>query len=324
MRNKFPDNVCNITEKDFWASIRVPANACDAGHLKAAIKLGRAGKKARAYAELIEWHRASLADEWQQAQRSFEGAAPPPAKALRDLLNHKVTCWHNLVVRFGKRIDWSAPELPRSALCGFHYMGWLQPAVQALGTTGQKRYRDFLLDVLLQYYRSARHQPRYDAIGIHPVYYSLGASAKTMRFVPLYIQLINTGRMPAPAAEACMKLFLGFGRALQMQLRRFIAHNIITAESRSLLQLARLFPEFKESPNWDRKAASFLYRQAREGFFRDGFHRERTTGARRVPSGPSPGRKGPGRARRSGARGPGSAPRHSCARRRGRRRRPWG
>jgi len=276
-RQVFPKSVSDISEADFWASLRPVNKQSDSALLGEAIKLGKAGQKAKAYARLAAYHRRALAEEWQLIRRQELNAPRPKPAILTDMLNHKFTAWHKQVVKFGPKIEW-VPESLRQSLGGFHYMGWFRPAVTAFIQTGRKRYRDFIVDIMTQYYDARKH-PEWDKTIKPLVFYPLGANAKWRTMLASYLALINSGRTATHTLEGLMKTFLGFGRGLNLCLKEFVpANNAFAVGTTTLLWVARVFPEFSASPRWDRKAVGFVVQQAREGFYPDGGNRERVWG----------------------------------------------
>jgi len=273
----YPDSMCDISEKDFWSAFRVSEKAEGAEHLEAAVKLGRAGKKAAAYAALARYHKIALADEWDHVRSAAREGPPPDAKRVRDVLRGKITGWHVKTVAFGDKIDWSSKEFGTSGFYGFHYLGWVRPVLQKFVRDGDERARRFLTRTLTDYY-AARNDLEWTMPHVHPVYYPLGVAAKHDTCIALYLGLINTGRIPAATSEALLKLLLGFGRSMHTHVHRFIVHNIHTAGTAALLRIARTFPEFAESRKWERLGLGHMIKHADLSFFPDGGHRERCWG----------------------------------------------
>ncbi len=228
---------------------------------------------------LAAHHRVALAEEWRIAREAALKAPRPSPEILRDLLNHKITAWHTKVVQFGKKIDWSPPSLPGDCLAGFHYFYWLKPAVDAFIQTGEKRYRDLLVDILTQYCFEPPKHPRWKSDLKFKTFTGLAVAGKWPVFLSAYLALIQSGGVPPRFIEGLLKMFLGFGRALDDQWQRFVpAYNAFSVGICTLLHVARAFPEFRESGPWDRKAIGFMAKLARVGFYADGGNRERVWG----------------------------------------------
>lgn len=283
--NPIPARVRQISDADFWASLRSVPGAKDDDQLRAAIASGRRGDKARAYGELAAYHRRSLAGEWART-RQAAAAAPEPTprqvEGLRDLLNHKITVWHTHVIQFGPKIDWVPPELiGTSTLSGFHYLFWFSPAVRALMATAESpdpALRLFVADIIEQYYFDARRHRLWRELIAPRVFDPLGAAGKFPILLEAYAALLQTGEVSPRVVEAIAKTFMGFGRALATQLKEGNTSNAFSVGLRTLFQVARIFPEFKESVAWDRHAVRLVEHSARKGFFADGCTPERVWG----------------------------------------------
>ena len=274
----YPDSICDIGEKDFWSAMCAPKSGPGREILAEAIRLGEAGRKTRAYARLAEYHRASLAGEWDLLRRTVQDAPPShPARSgqtAEDVLRHKIHTWHTTVVQFGEEIDW---DFDKTDKYGFHYLGWLAPAVQRFLAKGEKRYRDGLMEIVVSYYR-ARNRVRHPKQSIHLVYYELGAWAKTKALLPLYLALLHSGEIPAATHEAFMKLFLGFARSLYQRQQSYRGGNWQIVGCSGLLTLAYVFPEFAQRSAWKRRALKYLKAHLTRDFYADGGHKERCWG----------------------------------------------
>lgn len=274
-RNPPPKSVTDISDHDLWSSIRVSPHCCNKELLKSAINHGLAGRKAKAYQALAEYHRESMADEWLYQQSEAMSCPAPRPALLRQTLSHKINCWHKETIQFGKKIDWNPPGL--STVDGFHYFGFFAPVVNAYLQTGHKRYADFIKDIVVQYkeYQNGKNwTPWYKLI----VYNQLAASAKLRSWLPAYLGLIHNNQLTTKASESFIKHFLGFGRMMRLSSRTFVAHNIATHGCRCLLTLGRLFPEFKEASAWDKLGTLRICQQATRGYHPDGCHDERVWG----------------------------------------------
>ena len=270
-----PGSVTDITETDLWSSLRIPPGCPAKQGLASAIEHGLAGRTAQAYASLAAYHRTALADEWQYQLEEAQARPKVDPKLLRDTLNHKINCWHKQTIQFEQTIDWNPPSL--ASVGGFHYFGFFRPVVDSYLQTGSKECEAFITDIITQYkaYEKGKNwTPAYQWI----VFNQLGASHKFEHWLPAYLGLINQGELSTGAAESFIKHFLGFGRALKVANKEFIPHHIPPHGCRCLMTLAQLFPEFKESPSWNRLGTQRIYEQAVKGFQRDGGHFERVWG----------------------------------------------
>ncbi|MBI2440520.1 MAG: hypothetical protein HYV35_04020 [Lentisphaerae bacterium] len=276
-KRSYPARVINISERDFWAALRPAAGRPNQELLREALRSGRSGKKAQAYPRLSAYYREVLTADWQ-LNREEAQKQKPAAEALKNLFRGKVTVWHTFTYQFGKRIDWAPADLPD--LSGMYYMWWLNPMVMAfLRRPNDARVRAYLIDMVRQYYDGTRSHPRWKQAIQGCMFGGLNIAAQWPVLFGLYLGMLHTTRAPADALKRLLKTFLGFGRALDWQLRRFLAgNNGFVFANEALFRIARTFPEFKESPRWSRKALGFLMRHAREGFFADGGNRERVWG----------------------------------------------
>lgn len=278
MKSKlYPDSICDISEKDFWSHIRVPEGCTHPALLQKAIRLGRSGRRAEGYRALGEYHRLAMGDVWAfHRDRALSGGLGHPRQKARDVLRLKITGWHATTVQFEGRIDWNCPAFGASGQCGFHYLGWLSPAIRRFIEKREQRYRDCLTDIVESYY-GARNSLDWIA-GQHPVYYELGANSKTRVLLPLYLALIQDGATRGRTIEAFMKLFLGFARSLQRLQKGYRGGNWQIVGSASLFCLSRMFPEFSEARRWERTGVKYLLEHLQKDFFSDGGHRERCWG----------------------------------------------
>lgn len=278
--NDFPRRITDISERDFWSAMRPVAGKANRAELLSAIRLGRTGKKTQAYLRLGEYYRAALAEDWRILTAETGKQPKPSFAALKNLFRGKVTVWHTHTYQFGRRIDWVPKDLPRDSLHGMYYLAWLRPMVSAfIRQPDRKRVRNYLIDIIRQYYDETRRHPRWDDLIKHCMFGGLGIAVRLPVLLGIYLGLINTQPGTAEVLDRLLKTFLGFGRALDWALRRFLpGNNGFVFASEALFRLARTFPEFRESPAWSRKAGGFLLRHAREGFFADGGNRERVWG----------------------------------------------
>lgn len=255
----------------------VPATGIDSELLDNAIALGKSGDRERAYRCLAEYHRSSLIDEWLfQRNRILaqEEHDDPHRQTAEALLCHRITTWHTTTVQFGEEIDWN---YDRTDKYGFHYLGWLTPGIKRFMETGNSEYRHFLIRTINSYYRS-RNSLTHTIPHLHPVYYELGAWAKWNQLLPIYLELLHTGDVPAETHEALMKLFLGFARSLYRLQRGYRGGNWQIVGCSGLLALARVFPEFSEKAAWERRAVKYLLAHVENDFYADGCHKERCWG----------------------------------------------
>lgn len=273
----FPDTVCDITEQDFWSSMRAPSGEAGAV-LRDAIAAGKAKKKARAYELLVQHHRVSLKARWEhQLKLAQDGPAVDPEQ-INDLQRNRIKGWHNTVVDFGKSIDWGTHAFGQSGMYGFHYLGWLAPASRAVTLSHSDKLRTWLIATVDGYY-AARNSFDWLIPTLSPTYYELGSGAKSKVILNAYLALINTGDITATTAEAVNKLLLGFARSLMnLQKSGYRSGNWQINGCAALTTLACTFPEYREADKWRKRGMEMLRLHVKRDFFADGGHFERCWG----------------------------------------------
>lgn len=277
MDDFFKQRILNISEEDFWGSL-IPS----AG-LEEAVAAGKAGKRELAYRLLGKYHSRSLAAE-AEAYRARVAAASKDASAARrrreaadQVLRRDILGWGSQRIQFGPVIDFNA-DFGRSGQYGFHYLYWLRPVLEQYVASREPKYRDDLIAVAKQYYEQ-RTGLVLRIPNLHPVYYELGAHAKTEIFLPAYAVLAGDRALDAGAREAMLKLLLGFARSLyRLQEGGFRPGNWQIVGAKSLYHIGAAFPEFRESEAWREKGLEVLKEHAEKDFFADGGHGERCWG----------------------------------------------
>ncbi len=262
-----------ISEKDFWSSIRPNRET------RAAVAAGLAGQRAPAYRLLGDYHARTLAAEAEALGQSAHAAADPDAvkQAADRVMRHEIQGWHTHVRQFGPVIDFNA-DYGRSGQYGFHYMTWLQPVVNQYVVSGQTPYRDEFISIVKQYY-AQRTDLVHRIPHLHPVYYELGARAKTQLMVPAYAYLAHDPALDSEAREALLKLILGFARSLyRLQNGGYRAGNWQIVGCQTLYGIGAAFPEFREAVRWRQRAEAIITEHAKRDFFSDGGHSERCWG----------------------------------------------
>ena len=275
-RPPYPKRITHISDRDFWAHMRVCAKRArgDVSILREAIKLADAGKYPAAWQRLVEYHRSSLAAEWDLRREEALAAKPVSVQHMKDMLNHKIRAWSH-VVQFGKKIDWAHPGVSGE----FHYLSWFRPAVTAFIQTQDASYREFLEDILTQYGEVHTH-PLFDTKVAGAVYGGLLIAGKWPQLMGAYMALINTGDISTKTASGMLRMFMGFGRALTMgDSKNFdLQSNGSAVANASLLHMSLVQPEYAESAKWMRRAERFIIQKAKKGFFSDGGNFERVWG----------------------------------------------
>ena len=274
----------DVTFEDLWLAMKVDPKRAGADSLREAIALGKSGKRALAFKALAAYHRDALQEEWQHISSEVNQQPEPRQSAIDNLLAFRINTWHHQVIDFNGKIDWFHPEAVATGVVGgFHYWGWVTPALNAYIRSGDDKLGRFIADVIAQYANVSKHPDWSEEAGEGRankviVYNTLAIGAKVDRWIPAYLALIHYGHLTTAAAETVMTQFLGYGRAIEPQNKEFHAHNIQTHGCRALLQLCRLFPEFREAKAWDKFACKRLVEQVTKGYFPDGCHDERVWG----------------------------------------------
>ena len=276
MDDFFKQRILNISEEDFWSSLS-PVKG-----LERAIAAGKAGKRDLAYRLLGEYHARTLAVE-ADAFRDRVAAESKDASALQrtreaaDLvLRRDIHGWASQHIQFGPVIDFNA-NFGRSGQYGFHYLGWLRPELDQYVASRETKYRDDFVAITRQYY-DQRTGLVLRIPTLHPVYYELGAHAKTEIFLPAYAVLAGEKSLDTAAREAMLKLLVGMARSLYRMQTEYRPGNWQIVANQSLYHTAVAFPEFQESEAWRQKALELLKAHAEKDFFADGGHGERCWG----------------------------------------------
>ena len=189
------------------------------------------------------------------------------------ILQNTIRTWGDIVVRFGDRVDFNR-EIGQSGKYGFHYWIWSRPLIMSSVLTGDEKYLakfDQLFNAWYEQRNSiTRSIPKFDV-----VYYELGLGVRNRMFVEYYL-LPYRGRSAQTHARM-LKTVLGAGRWLY-ELERWEGYrpgNWQIHGSYMLVQLALVFPEFRESAEWLRLGLQRMTEHLQQDFFPDGGHSER-------------------------------------------------
>ncbi len=268
-------HIAGISERDFWSAW----SARRAG-MKEAVALGSPARNGRAYLALAEHHRRSLAKEWAFVQAAAAGRNADPQVRREtfalagDVRRGRIQGWHAQTVAFGKQIDFNG-NFGQSGQYGFHYLGWLVPLVDRFLLKRDRADLDRVVDIVRQYY-AQRNRIRWRIAGLDPVYYELGAYAKTRTLLPAYLALINQPGPDPADVERFLKLFLGFGRSLlRLQRTGYRAGNWQIVGCGTLFRLGAVFPDLREAARWRNRGLEIMQSHLSEDFFSDGGHKER-------------------------------------------------
>jgi hypothetical protein len=189
------------------------------------------------------------------------------------ILRNMIYVWTDEWVDFGPEVDFNR-EIGQSGKYGFHYWAWARPLNDAFVSTGNQEYlRKF--DALFNRWYEQRNEitrsiPKFDV-----VYYELGLGTRNTVFIEHY--LMPYGGRTARTHERMLKTMLAAGRWLY-ELERWEGYrpgNWQIRGSYMLVQIALVFPEFKEASGWLQMGLQRLVEHLSQDFFPDGGHSER-------------------------------------------------
>ena len=265
MRSQPSSHFFNISENDLWSHLKVPENASvgSAGLLRYAIRLGKEGKKAKAYSRLNTWYATQRSDAWVLVMDDASDAELPTSAHIRKTIR--------LSLR-GLYLATPGDEPIQTFEDARLHAG---PLVNHLIHTGDKRTISFLSDLLVSCYRGAQNLA---GRGGYPLNCMLGAYTQFEFVWRAYLALAHAGPVRPKCVEAVMKLQLGLGRAMQQATERYIVHNIFTAACYGLFFLARSMREFSEASGWESHCLRMFKTDFRRSWFPDGGHAERNWG----------------------------------------------
>ena len=186
--------------------------------------------------------------------------------------------------RFGQvEIDFSRPVAFNAwfgdqSKYGFHYLGWMDCLTRAALDTGDRRYIEAYLEIFRQWY-----DMRHEIVGarrMHPVFYELGLSVRSHRFVNfLYaVQLLDMASLLSPDhVRRFFKSFLGAARWLTMEQNAtgYREGNWQVHGISAMILIGFLMPEFRESGDFRAVGANYLEQHMVKDYYADGGHSER-------------------------------------------------
>ena len=190
-----------------------------------------------------------------------------------ELLRNTIRTWGDRTEQFGPVVDFNR-DVGQSGRYGFHYWWWARPLVWAALLTGDERYLDKFQEFFNQWY-DQRNSITRGFPDLDVVFYELGISARTRVFAE-YLLMPHRNRTPR-TYEQMLKTLLGGARWLH-ELERHEGYrpgNWQIVGSYTLVQIALLVPEFRESPAWLATGLQRLEEHLERDFFEDGGHSER-------------------------------------------------
>ena len=189
------------------------------------------------------------------------------------MLGNTIRPWGDTVMRFGDRVDFNR-EVGQSGKYGFHYWMWSRPLIMAFVLTGNQTYLA-KFDQLFNAWFEQRNSISSGIPGLDVVYYELGLGMRNRMFIEDYL-LPYRGRTAATHARV-LKTMLAAARWLY-ELERWEGYrpgNWQVHGSYMLVQIAIVFPEFRESTAWLAVGLQRITEHMREDFYPDGGHSER-------------------------------------------------
>ena len=189
------------------------------------------------------------------------------------ILRNAIRPWGDTVMQFGDRVDFNR-EVGKSGKYGFHYWMWSRPLIMAYVLTRDQAY-PAKFDRLFNEWYEQRNSISSSLPGLDVVYYELGLGMRNRMFIENYL-LPSRDRTGATHARI-LKTMLTAGRWLY-ELERWEGYrpgNWQVHGAYMLVQIALVFPEFRESDAWLRIGLQRLTEHMDEDFFPDGGHSER-------------------------------------------------
>jgi len=190
------------------------------------------------------------------------------------IMQNTIRVWGDSIIRFGARVDFNR-QIGQSGIYGFHYWIWSRPLLMAWAITGNQKYLN-KFDSLFNTWYEQRNTITRTIPNLDVVYYELGLGVRNRMFIEYYL-LPFTGRT-ATTHERMLKTTLAAGRWLY-ELQRWEGYrpgNWQAHGSYMLVQLALVFPEFREAPEWLRIGLQRMMEHLAQDFYADGGHSERS------------------------------------------------
>ena len=272
--DEFPDKIVHISDASFFEALVPDLPGLDGV---------RIGADPRRYDEAF--------DAWWRYFLSRTKPVNPHAHSL-DELRPRVAVNRDLadtILSGGRRqfgqveIDFSRPIefnawFGDQSKYGFHYLGWMDCLTRAALDTGDARYIEAYLEIIGQWY-AVRHEIK-GARRMHPVFYELGLSVRSHRFVNfLYaVKLLEMGHLLSPDhIRLFFKSLLGAARwlTLEQNATGYRTGNWQVHGISALLLIGFLLPEFRESEAFRTVGAKYLEQHMEKDYYADGGHSER-------------------------------------------------
>ncbi|MCP2329449.1 hypothetical protein HDA40_007956 [Hamadaea flava] len=174
-----------------------------------------------------------------------------------------------------RQVDFLDRGMGRSRLYGFHYLGWLNPLIQADALTGDPRYAECFERFFGQWYDS-RDDVVGDWPGLDVIWYSLGVASRGAVFAKALA--VFGDRLSQTRWAQLVKAIVGGARWAYEEHDSFRHGNWQLFSVAELLHVASVFPEAVEAPAWSARARQRLLDHLDRDFYADGGHHERSPG----------------------------------------------
>ncbi|GAB3433533.1 heparinase II/III family protein [Flindersiella endophytica] len=171
--------------------------------------------------------------------------------------------------------DVTGAGLGRSARYGFHYLGWLEPAVRAWALTGDDRFV-WTFEELFREWMRGRDGLIGDWPGLDLIWYSLGTWARASLLLPALDVL--AGSLSDAAWGEVMSTLIGGARWACDEHDTFRNGNWQLVSAVHLLHAGSVYPRLTEAEQWRRRGLERLAEHLDNDFYADGGHHERSPG----------------------------------------------
>lgn len=169
--------------------------------------------------------------------------------------------------------DVTGAGLGRSARYGFHYLGWLEPAVRAWALTGDDRFAWTFEELFREWVRD-----RDGLIGGWPgldlIWYSLGTWARASLLLPA-LDVLGDALSDVGWGEVLGTL-VGGARWAYDEHDTFRNGNWQLVSAVHLLHAGTVYPQLTEAARWRQRGLERLAEHLADDFYADGGHHERS------------------------------------------------
>jgi len=269
-----PEKIVHIEDQDFFAALDL--NVPGLVHVGDEISKGNADG---AFLQLWQY--------WLTREQPANPLTDTLEKLQSGIVGNRELA--DTIVSGGKRqfgqveLDFSKPiafnaNFGDQSKYGFHYLTWMESLPHAAIETGNDIYIEKFLDILSQWY--AVRDTITGARPMHPVFYELGLSGRTKRFLDFLYTLkhLDKGSLLAPDhVRILFKSLLGAGRWLELEqtTKGYRQGNWQVHGFWALIALGYTLPEFKESEGFRSVGADYLEQHLEGDYYDDGGHSER-------------------------------------------------